>query len=94
MNPQQPNPGTDNARLLDALLNAYPYWFERADSRLQMKANSRAAELRKLGWVVECDSVPNPDGGRKRIYRYRLAPGSPGTPRTVNDVAGQLTLSA
>jgi hypothetical protein len=74
-----PTPGTDAARLLDAMRNAYPDPVWDADSGLHMKANSRAADLRKLGFDVECVSRPIP-GSRKRSWGYRLANVATATP--------------
>jgi len=71
--PTRPTAGTDNARMLDALIAAAPDFAWNLDKALDIKANSRAAVLRKLGWRVEYQSRPRVGGnGRKRDHGYRL----------------------
>ena len=67
-----PTPGTDNHRMLNALIDAAPGIAWNLDYALGLKANSRAADLRKLGWVIEYQSRAREAGGRKRDHGYRL----------------------
>ena len=70
--PTHPTPGTDNARMLDALINAAPAVAWNLDAALHVKANSRAADLRKHGWRIEHEQRSRPGAGRKRDHGYRL----------------------
>lgn len=72
MRPQHPNAGTDNARMLDALLRAYPNAVWNTNSRLGLTAHSRAPELRKLGWDVQSVNRRTSGTGRRRDYGYVL----------------------
>lgn len=67
-----PKPDTDNGRLLRELLAVYPGTAWDCDSRLMMKANSRAADLRRLGWPVDDALSRSVEGRRKRSWGYRL----------------------
>ncbi len=68
---QRPAAGTDNARLLDALLESYPHAVWAPNGRLKLMAHSRAADLRKLGWTVESVRRKNHATGRPE-YGYVL----------------------
>lgn len=70
--PSMPTPGTDNARMLEALIAAAPDPAWNLDSGLGIKANSRASVLRRLGWKVEHVQRARPGNGRKRDHGYRL----------------------
>lgn len=67
-----PAPRTDNHRMLEALIAAAPEAAWNLDSGLQIKANSRAADLRKLGWSVQYVSRARATGPRKRDHGYKL----------------------
>ena len=72
-----PAPGTDCARLLNALIAAHPEPVWSPNSRLGITAHSRAAELRKLGWDIVSVSRPAPGpvtGRQRRQFGYKLGP--------------------
>jgi hypothetical protein len=71
--PIVPKPGTDNARMLAALQGAYPAAAWDLNDRLKLTANSRAAELRKLGWDVEAVRQRDPfhPKGKRNGYVLR-----------------------
>lgn len=72
MKPQRPAMGTDNGRLLDAMLQAYPNAYWNPNSRLKLMAHSRAADLRKLGWDVQAVSRRGTSTGARREHGYVL----------------------
>lgn len=67
-----PTRGTDNYLMLEALIAAAPNPAWNLDAGLHIKANSRAAELRKLGWQVTYVSRARAHGDRKRDHGYKL----------------------
>lgn len=70
--PEYPTPGTDNDRFLSALLDAYPHAVWNPNSRLQLTAHSRAANLRELGWDVQSVSRKSARDESRREYGYVL----------------------
>lgn len=72
MTPRTPQEGTDCARMLEALIDAFPEPAWSLNSALNLTAHSRASDLRDMGWNVKWVSRPDPRGGRKRQSGYYL----------------------
>ena len=66
---------TDWQRLLDRLSDGR--WHSAAELyfELNVMVHSRVADLRRRGYVVECERIPGERGAR--AYRYRLLPKAP-----------------
>jgi hypothetical protein len=58
--------------MLDALIAAAPNPAWKLDKALDIKANSRAAGLRLLGWRIEHVQRVRPGAGRKRDHGYKI----------------------
>lgn len=69
--PIWPKPGTDNRRMLDMLIVRAPEPAWNLDKALNIKANSRASQLRKMGWSIEWVTRGRA-GSRKRDNGYVL----------------------
>jgi hypothetical protein len=97
--PSLPKPGTDNDRLLIALQDAYPHVVWSPNTRLELTANSRATNLRELGWDVKSESEPAPTHPKGRRYGYRLRtprqswPARP-YPPTFVEASGQVAVAS
>lgn len=75
MSATEPNPGTDDARML-AALRYEPLTAQYLYRNLGVMAHSRAASLRKRGFDVRCTRIPGRKGAAG--FLYTLGPASSG----------------
>lgn len=68
--PVMPTPGTDNRRLLEAMMRGP---VTNPNSWLSLTAHSRASDLRKMGWDVQVTRSPSRSGNRRKPnFTYSL----------------------
>lgn len=68
--PRLPNAGTDNDVLLTALQAAFPKPLWNPSSKFRLTAHSRVADLRNMGWSIECVRRRTPSGVKKGKQQY------------------------